>query len=121
MRKGFNVHPNSISNFISSLDIVDSAYVMGISHPEEQMVPVAFVKLKEDMDLTTAEDIINNNCSLFLEETSIPYEIVFVSDFPRNIGGKIDNKKLLEISGIDYYKSKEKYLKRIINISKFEL
>lgn len=121
MRKGFNVHPNSISNFISSLDIVDSTYVMGISHPDEQMVPVAFVKLKEDMDLTTAEDIINNNCSLFLEETSIPYEIVFVSDFPRNLGGKIDNKKLLEISGIDYYKSKEKCLKRIINISKFEL
>ena len=62
-----------------------------------------------------------SNCSLFLEETSIPYEIVFVSDFPRNLGGKIDNKKLLEISGIDYYKSKEKCLKRIINISKFEL
>ena len=27
----------------------------------------------------------------------------------------------VEISGIDYYKSKEKCLKRIINISKFEL
>ena len=118
-RRGFNVHPSVVADFISSLPIVEKAFVMGINHPDEQMVPVAFVKLKEEMPLKEAENIINENCYQFLEETSIPYEIVFVSDLPLNLGGKVDTKKLLEISKIDYFKNKEKSFSRVLNISKY--
>ena len=118
-RRGFNVHPNSITDFISSLPIVEKAFVMGVSHPEEQMVPVAFVKLKENVSLKDAENIINESCYQFLEETSIPYEIVFVSDLPLNLGGKVNAKKLLELSEIDYFKNKDKSLKRVLNIPKY--
>lgn len=118
-RRGFNVHPNTVADFISSLPIVEKAFVMGINHPDEQMVPVAFVKLKEEMSLKEAENIINENCYQFLEETSIPYEIVFVSDLPLNLGGKVDTKKLLEVSKIDYFKNKEKSFSRVLNISKY--
>ena len=92
---------------------------MGINHPDEQTVPVAFVKLKEEMPLKEAENIINENCYQFLEETSIPYEIVFVSDLPLNLGGKVDTKKLLELSQIDYFKNKEKSFSRILNVPKY--
>ena len=92
---------------------------MGINHPDEQMVPVAFIKLKEEMPLKEAENIINENCYQFLEETSIPYEIVFVSDLPLNLGGKVDTKKLLELSQIDYFKNKEKSFSRILNVPKY--
>lgn len=118
-RRGFNVHPNTIADFISSLPIVEKAFVMGINHPDEQMVPVAFIKLKEEMPLKEAENIINENCYQFLEETSIPYEIVFVSDLPLNLGGKVDTKKLLELSQIDYFKNKEKSFSRVLNIPKY--
>lgn len=118
-RRGFNVHPNTVADFISSLPIVEKAFVMGINHPDEQTVPVAFVKLKEEMPLKEAENIINENCYQFLEETSIPYEIVFVSDLPLNLGGKVDTKKLLELSQIDYFKNKEKSFSRILNVPKY--
>lgn len=118
-RRGFNVHPNTVADFISSLPIVEKAFVMGINHPDEQTVPVAFVKLKEEMSLKEAENIINENCYQFLEETSIPYEIVFVSDLPLNLGGKVDTKKLLELSQIDYFKNKEKSFSRILNVPKY--
>lgn len=118
-RRGFNVHPNAVADFISSLPIVEKAFVMGINHPDEQTVPVAFVKLKEEMPLKEAENIINENCYQFLEETSIPYEIVFVSDLPLNLGGKVDTKKLLELSQIDYFKNKEKSFSRILNVPKY--
>lgn len=118
-RRGFNVHPNTVADFISSLPIVEKAFVMGINHPDEQTVPVAFVKLKEEMPLKEAENIINENCYQFLEETSIPYEIVFVSDLPLNLGGKVDTKKLLELSQIDYFKNKEKSFSRVLNIPKY--
>ena len=118
-RRGFNVHPNAVADFISSLPIVEKAFVMGINHPDEQMVPVAFIKLKEEMPLKEAENIINENCYQFLEETSIPYEIVFVSDLPLNLGGKVDTKKLLELSQIDYFKNKEKSFSRILNVPKY--
>lgn len=118
-RRGFNVHPNTVADFISSLPIVEKAFVMGINHPDEQMVPVAFIKLKEEMPLKEAENIINENCYQSLEETSIPYEIVFVSDLPLNLGGKVDTKKLLELSQIDYFKNKEKSFSRVLNIPKY--
>ena len=118
-RRGFNVHPNTVADFISSLPIVEKAFVMGINHPDEQTVPVAFVKLKEEMSLKDAENIINENCYQFLEETSIPYEIVFVSDLPLNLGGKVDTKKLLELSQIDYFKTKDKSNSRILNVPKY--
>lgn len=118
-RRGFNVHPNTVADFISSLPIVEKAFVMGINHPDEQMVPVAFIKLKEEMPLKEAENIINENCYQFLEETSIPYEIVFVSDLPLNLGGKVDTKKLLELSQIDYFKTKDKSNSRILNVPKY--
>lgn len=118
-RRGFNVHPNAVADFISSLPIVEKAFVMGINHPDEQTVPVAFVKLKEEMSLKEAENIINENCYQFLEETSIPYEIVFVSDLPLNLGGKVDTKKLLELSQIDYFKTKDKSNSRILNVPKY--
>lgn len=118
-RRGFNVHPNTVADFISSLPIVEKAFVMGINHPDEQVVPVAFIKLKEEMPLKEAENIINENCYQFLEETSIPYEIVFVSDLPLNLGGKVDTKKLLELSQIDYFKTKDKSNSRILNVPKY--
>lgn len=108
MRRGFNVHPSSINNFIDNIDIVESCKVIGVDHPDEQTVPVAFIKLNnENQNLEDAKNRILLDCFQNLEETSIPYDILFVDQMPRNLGGKIDGRYLIEISNIDYFKEKE--------------
>lgn len=104
MRKGFNVYPSKINDFISSIDIVDTCETIGVNHPDEQTVPVTFIKLKtNDCDIDKAKKYILEKSFENLEETSIPYNILFVENMPRNLGGKIDKKSLLENSEINYF------------------
>ncbi len=103
MRKGFNVHPQKIADFINSLSLVEDSVVIGVEHPEEQMVPVAFVVLKDKtIDENVARDILNEQAYKNLEETSNPYEWYFLEEFPRNLGGKVDEQKLIKEFNINY-------------------
>ena len=103
MRKGFNVHPQKIADFINSLSLVEDSVVIGVEHPEEQIVPVAFVVLKDKtIDENIARDILNEQAYKNLEETSIPYEWYFLEKFPRNLGGKVDEQKLIKEFNINY-------------------
>ena len=114
MRRGFNVHPSTINEYLESLPMVDSSAVVGIEHPDEQMVPVAFVKLSNpDLDLSETRKELLHKCFLNLEETSVPYDVIFVDDLPRNLGGKVDEKKLVETYGINYMQEKPKIKQKI--------
>ena len=107
MRHGFNVHPTTIAEHISTLPFIGGCAVIGFEHPTEQSVPVAFFKLREESGLSYDEavELLKKYCYSNLEETSIPYEYVEVDEIPVNAGGKIDTKMLKEISGIDYMKN----------------
>ena len=105
-RNGMNVHPKTIDNCISQMNNVEMSVTIGVKHPDEQMVPVTFIKLKNSsVDLETQLNYINENCYKYLEESSIPYEIIFVDNIPLNGGGKPDLNYLIESSNIDYYKN----------------
>ena len=104
MRTGFNVHPSKISEFINTIPAVKESYVMGFEHPKEQTVPVAFIVLEDNINEEEVKQEIENICYKNLEETSVPYEYVFVPSLPRKPGGKIDGLKLKEESNIDYMK-----------------
>lgn len=104
MRTGFNVHPSKIAEFINSIDYVKNSYVIGFEHPIEQCVPVAFIQLNDNSKKEEALSYIKNKCFSNLEETSIPYEYVFVDELPINVGGKIDGIRLKKESNIDYMK-----------------
>ena len=109
MRTGFNVHPSKIAEFIISLPEVKDSVVVGIPHPTEQMVPVAFVVL-HDPDANTEiirERLITESIHN-LSETDIPLDWFFVKELPRNMGGKVDVKRLVDESKVDYYKREEK-------------
>lgn len=109
MRTGFNVHPSKIAEFINTIDGVKNSYVMGFEHPVEQCVPVAFIELTEDKKDKCEEMLsyIKNKCFTNLEETSIPYEYLFVDALPINVGGKIDGIRLKKESNIDYMKAND--------------
>lgn len=105
MRTGFNVHPSKIAEHINTIPFVRSSAVIGFDHPAEQCVPVAFVEL--DKSLTDGinpevlEEAIMTSCNENLEQTSVPYDIVFVDQLPINAGGKIDLPKIRKESEIN--------------------
>lgn len=90
MRNGFNVHPAKIAEFITSQPNVAECCVVGIEHPDQQCVPVAFIV--KDMNTTISDDLIQKQlidaCYKNLSETDIPYQWVFVQNIPRNMGEK---------------------------------
>lgn len=120
MRTGFNVHPSSISNFINTIPGVAECVVIGFEHPEEQCVPIAFVVLNDEkMNNMTEEQMrkkIMEECIANLEQTSVPYDIVFTNTLPINLGGKVDQIRIVKESEIDLMKD-HKVKKRVL---KFE-
>ena len=112
MRKGFNVHPSKITEYINSLPIVKESIVVGVEHKEEQCVPVAFVILKDEAkkDIKGAQTYLEEACYRNLDETSNPYEWYFVDQLPRNLGGKIDTNELIKKYQVDYINQNSKVL-----------
>lgn len=110
MRTGFNVHPSKITEFIETLPYVKEAIVIGFEHPTEQKVPVAFIVLKDEYLGREEEllEIIKEKCYDSLEETSIPYEYIFVDSLPRNLGGKVEESILIATSNINYMENRGK-------------
>lgn len=102
MRNGFNVHPLKIRDVINSAEFVEKSYVVGIEHPVEMCVPVAYVVLKPGVDPEVAEHVLNEMCFSRLDEYFVPYEYKFVDSLPMNLGGKVDQKQLLEDHPVDY-------------------
>lgn len=121
MRTGFNVHPAKIAEFINSISYVKNSVVIGFEHPKEQCVPVAFIQLDNEEvgnnSLSKIENLIKNECIDNLEESSVPYEFVFVDDLPINVGGKIDIRKIKEQSQINFNLN-PKMLKKTLNFKK---
>lgn len=109
MRKGFNVHPSKIADFLDSIYFVKNSTVIGFDDPQEQAVPVAFIELDAkylDRNIDELKDELRIACYESLEETSIPVDFVFVDMIPVNLGGKIDNNKIKNEANINFSKSK---------------
>ena len=108
MRCGFNVHPSKISEFLDCLPGVKESVVIGIEHPEEQCVPVAFIV--PDNSVSSIDELrenVSKECLESLEESSVPYDYVFVDELPINLGGKIDKPKILQKANIDFNSNKQ--------------
>lgn len=82
--RGFLVAPVEIESAIDQHPDVERSQVVGVTHPVHGQVPIAFVKLTPDADLT-ADDLRS-----FLEDHvadyKVPERIVFVEEFPRTEG-----------------------------------
>lgn len=106
MRTGFNVHPTKIAEFITCQPGVEECCVVGIDHPDQQCVPVAFIvrdRAKDDITDEVLKELLIKACYDNLVETDIPYEWVFVNSIPRNMGGKMDVKQLLNDYPISFH------------------
>ena len=107
-RLGFNIHPETIKNKIleSNIDGMSECHVITLPHPEEQNVPVAFIEINNGININKLKKELIKYTYENLSQYENPYDYVFViGNLPRNLGGKVDEKKLLEEINIDFNKN----------------
>lgn len=112
MRQGFNVHPTKIADAIKKSDKVVDCAVIGIEHPIEMYVPVAFVVVRDGYTIEEIEQELNDICYNNLEEYYIPYQYQAVTSIPRNIGGKVQSSELIEKYNIKFDDNSLKKIKK---------
>lgn len=107
MRTGFNIHPSKVNEAIEKIKGVKESHVIGIEHPNEQHVPVAFIVLEDNTNINEMKEKLQELRSE-LDELAVPYDCVFTNKpLPRNSGGKVIEKELIQTSNINYYESIE--------------
>ena len=96
---GYRIEPDDISSNINKLDSVQNSLVLPVMQEGKVEYLAAFVQLKpgqaQDSALKNAI-VIKKFLKTVVPVYMIPKKIVLVSQFPMNVNGKIDRKKLLE-------------------------
>ena len=95
-RGGEKIFPREVEEFLFTNSKIAEAYVIGVpdSYYGEQVM--AWVKLKPDQKMDTAE--LQSFCRGQIMEYKIPHFVKFVDDFPKTITGKVQKFKMREIS-----------------------
>lgn len=78
---GENLTPLEVEEILSTHPAVAQVAVVAAPHPRLQEVPVAFVILKQDADVTEAE--LDRHCRAQLANFKVPVHFAIVPDFPR--------------------------------------
>ncbi|WP_214483756.1 o-succinylbenzoate--CoA ligase [Bacillus sp. SM2101] len=91
---GENIYPAEIESVLLSHQDIDEAGVIGVFDKTWGQVPCAFIKCKNDVDVSESELI--QYCSTRLAKYKVPNKIVFVQELPRNASNKLLRRKLYE-------------------------
>jgi long-chain acyl-CoA synthetase len=91
---GFNIYPRVIEEALYLHPKVDEASVIGVADAYRGEAPVAFVKLRESEEATTAE--LKAFLGDRLNKLEMPREIIFKSQLPKTLIGKLSKKELRE-------------------------
>ncbi|MCL6639216.1 MAG: long-chain fatty acid--CoA ligase [Firmicutes bacterium] len=89
---GYNVYPREVEEAIYQHPKVMEAAVLGVSDPVRGEVPKAFVRLKENEEMTDQEliDFLKQRMASY----KVPRNIDFVAELPKSPTGKILKRKL---------------------------
>ena len=92
--KGTNIYPREIEEVIYKLEAVEATAVIGVKdvHADEEVV--AFIQVKEGMDLD--EKTVRAHLKKNLANFKIPKSIYFAEELPRNATGKVLKRVLKE-------------------------
>ncbi|MFY2862002.1 class I adenylate-forming enzyme family protein [Mycobacterium sp. THU-M104] len=92
IRGGENIYPKEIESVLYSHPAVHETGVVGRPDPVYGEVPVAFVSLRGDADVTP--DGLREHLQVRLAKYKLPADIIVVDDLPKNPVGKIDKPGL---------------------------
>lgn len=92
--KGINIYPREIEEVLYKLEAIEAAAVVGVrdEHADEEVV--AFVQLKDDMQIDEKE--IRAHLKKHLANFKIPKHIHFAAELPKNATGKVLKRVLKE-------------------------
>lgn len=96
---GYRIEPDDISSNINKLESVQGSLVLPVTKEGKVEYLAAFVQLKPGhsqgsalKDAIAVKKFLKTVVPVYM----IPKKIVLVEQFPMNVNGKIDRKKLLE-------------------------
>lgn len=87
IRGGENIYPIEIEEVLFQMPQVFEAAVVGIPHPIYGEVPKAYVRIKDDKQLS--EEEIMTYSATQLAKYKLPFQIEFIDELPRNASGKV--------------------------------
>ena len=96
IRGGENIYPREIENFLYRMPQIETVEVAGVPSPRYGEQVGAFIKLKENKNLTEEEVV--DFCRGQIARFKIPKYIFFVNEFPMTASGKIQKYKLSQLS-----------------------
>lgn len=87
---GYNVYPARVEKVIENHPDVDYCCVIGVRDTYKMQRVRAYVVLKESGKATCEQvDKIKSYCSMYLDNFEIPKEIIFKTELPRTLVGKV--------------------------------
>ncbi len=93
---GVNVYPLQIENIIAEIPQVIQVAAIGIPHPYQIQAVKVFLRVKEETDRQSLEELVKEKIKERLLPYAVPKEIEFIDEFPKTLVGKIDLKILEE-------------------------
>ena len=95
---GFRIELNDISSNLNRLDMVNNSVVLPVYKEGRVSYLTAFVVLNDRPDLSDLKIGIELKKGLkeMVPSYMVPRKIIILDQFPMNINGKIDRKKLAE-------------------------
>ncbi|MDU5106497.1 D-alanine--poly(phosphoribitol) ligase subunit DltA [Clostridium sp.] len=95
---GFRIEIEDIENNLRKVSNVSNCVVLPVFKEEKISHLASFVTLKEDNGLSSLKNsiIIKDELKKYIPSYMIPRNIKVIKEFPININGKIDRKKLME-------------------------
>jgi fatty-acyl-CoA synthase len=91
---GENIYPAEVERVLLEHTAVAEAAVIGVADPRWQEVPMAFVVLRSEMQVTAEE--LRAFVLSQLARFKVPRDFIFVQDLPRNALGKVQHYRLKE-------------------------
>jgi acyl-CoA synthetase (AMP-forming)/AMP-acid ligase II len=88
-----NVFPATVEAIVYEHPAVAEVAVVGAPHPDWGEAVVAFVRLREGAEDTTAEEL-TAFCSKHLSKPEVPKHILFVDDLPKTVNQKVMKQPL---------------------------
>ena len=95
IRRGENIYPREIENFLHNIPGIENVEVVGIPSPKYGEQVGAFIKMKKGEKMT--EEEVQLFCRGNIARYKIPKYIFFVDEFPMTASGKIQKFRLKDL------------------------
>lgn len=95
---GFRIELDDIAENLNKLNYISNSIVIPVKEDNIVKYLAAFIKLSQQTELSNLKLLIKVKKDLgnLIPEYMVPKKIIVVDEFPLNVNGKIDRKKLME-------------------------